>query len=64
MRMIQTLISIPTARRIVTPVFYYFGNFDDLYLYSLHNRAYGDTMTGLFQQISKIESKKWTLLSF
>ena len=62
--LIKTVISVPAARKIVTPMFYYFGNFDDLYLYSLHDREYGDTMSSLFQQISEIEARKWSLLSF
>ena len=34
-------IAVPAARRIASPLFYYFGNFDDLFLYSFHRRAYG-----------------------
>ena len=62
--LVKNIIDVPTARKIVTPLFYYFSNFDDLYLYSLHNREYSDAMNSLFQQIANIENKKWTLLSF
>lgn len=64
LQLIKAVISVPAARKIVTPLFYYFGNFDDLFLYSLHGREYGDAMNSLFEQISSIEAHKWSLISF
>ena len=48
------VISIPAARRIASPLFYYFGNFDDLFLYSFHNRTYSETMKYVFGEINQI----------
>lgn len=64
MQLTYAAIQIPAARKIATPLFYYFGNFDDLYLYSLHKREYGDTMNSLFSYISGLEANKWSILSF
>ena len=47
-------ISLPSGRRIVYPLFYFFGNFDDIYLYSFHDGFYGRVAEGLFSDISDI----------
>ena len=44
-------ISLPSGRRIVYPLFYFFGNFDDIYLYSFHDAFYGRVAEGLFSDI-------------
>jgi len=40
----KTAISVPGGRKIISPIFYYFGNYDDLSLYKRHFREYGNTM--------------------
>lgn len=55
------IISIPAARSIM-PIFYYFGNFDDLQLYMYHDRLYGSTMQDIFWHINDIENAKWALI--
>ena len=37
------MASVPSLRRL-SPTFYFFANFDDLYLYSFHDRLYGNVM--------------------
>ena len=54
------MISVPAVRKIAS-IFYYFGNFDDLYLYMYHDRLYGPTMQDLFTHINVIENAKWQL---
>lgn len=54
-------MAVPTMRKIL-PIFYYFGNFDDLYLYMYHDRLYGPTMNELFSNINDIETAKWSLV--
>jgi hypothetical protein len=58
------LISIPGARRVISPVFYYFGIFDDMFLYQYYNRTYGDTISAFFVNINEIESKKWSIIDY
>lgn len=58
------MISIPGARKVITPFFYYFGIFDDLYLYQFHDRVYGNTMNSVFKEINEIENSKWSVLSY
>lgn len=60
--MTKKLISVPAAR-IIAPIFYYFGNFDDLYLYMYHDRLYGSTMKELFMHINVIETAKWQIVN-
>ncbi len=55
--------SMPVARRVATPLFYYFGVFDDLFFYQFHDRTYGPTMTDLFDQINQIEYQKWSIIN-
>jgi hypothetical protein len=55
------VISFPSARKIA-PIFYYFGNFDDLYLYMYHDRVYGSTMQEVFSHINDIERAKWSVV--
>jgi hypothetical protein len=57
-------ISIPAARRIVTPLFFYFGIFDDIYLYQFHDRLYGDTMNAVFNMINNVQIAKWSLFNY
>lgn len=59
----KNIMSVPALRRIC-PIFYFFANFDDLYLYCYHDRLYGNVMTGLFNELSDIEGKKWSLLGY
>ena len=61
---ITKLISIPGARRIISPVFYYFGIFDDLQLYQYHDREYGEVMTSLFETINSVEDQKWKIINY
>ena len=57
------MISVPSLRRL-SPTFYFFANFDDLYLYSFHDRHYGKVMNELFSELSVIESTKWSLFGY
>jgi hypothetical protein len=57
------LISVPAARCTLKPIFYLFGTFDDLYLYSFHDRKYGNAIKTLFLHINTLENAKWTLIS-
>lgn len=47
------VISVPGMRRLA-PIFYYFGNFDDLQLYLYHDRKYGSVMGELFTKVNEI----------
>ena len=51
--MTNIAISMPSARRII-PLFYYFGSFDDLFLYTYHDRLYNPIMSEVFTHISDI----------
>jgi hypothetical protein len=57
-------ISIPSARRLVSFLFFYFGIFDDIYLYQFHDRLYGDTMNAVFNIINNIQTTKWSLFNY
>ena len=57
-------MSIPGARRVVSPVFYYFGIFDDLFLFQYHDREYGQAMRSFFGKINEIELKKWSIIDY
>ena len=59
-----TIIAIPGARRYASPLFYFFGIFDDLFLYQFHDRIFGLTMTAVFENINTIEYKKWSLVNY
>lgn len=48
----KTIISVPGARRVVSPLFYYFGIFDDIYFYQFQDRVYGQTMNTVFKQLN------------
>lgn len=62
--LLKKLISIPGARRVVSPVFYYFGAFDDIYLFQFHDRVYGETMKAVFATLNDIERSKWSLFDY
>lgn len=49
----KDMMSVPSLRS-VSPTFYFFANFDDLFLYVFHDRLYGDVMTGLFNELTDI----------
>ena len=49
------LISVPGARRTVTPLFYYFGIFDDHSFYQFHDRVYSPTMNEFFGNINDVQ---------
>jgi hypothetical protein len=49
---------------VLSPVFYYFCIFDDIYLFQFHDRLYGAAMNNLFANINDIQSKKWSLLDY
>jgi len=51
---LSEMISIPAARSAISPLFYYFGNFDAIYLFMFHDRIYGDTLNSLLGNISQI----------
>jgi hypothetical protein len=36
----KNVISVPSMRKL-SPIFFFFSNFDDLYLYMFHDRLYG-----------------------
>lgn len=63
MSLFKEVIEIPAARGIVTPLFYYFSNFDDFFFYQFHDRTYSETINQLFSHISDIESMKWSLIN-
>lgn len=52
MDIIKFLISIPAARRVISPIFYFFGIFDDIYLFQFHDRLYGETMKTVFENLN------------
>ena len=64
LEMIKTVISVPATRRVVSPLFYYFGVFDDIYFYQFQDRRYGDTMTAVFSELDDIQAKKWSIVSY
>lgn len=49
---------------MISPVFYYFGIFDDIYLFQFHDRVYGETMTAVFTTLNDIESSKWSIFNY
>jgi hypothetical protein len=49
----KEVISVPAMRKL-SPIFFYFSSFDDLYLYMFHDRLYGPTMNELFIQVNAI----------
>jgi hypothetical protein len=58
------VITVPGARKAITPFFYYFGVFDDLYLYQFHDRVYGETMNAVLAKVNDIENSKWTVFTY
>lgn len=62
-QLLQRAASLPSGRRLVYPLFYFFGNFDDLYLYSFHGFYYGRVAEYIFNQIEDIEKAQWSLLN-
>lgn len=52
--LLAQMISIPAARKFISPAFVYFGIFDDLYLYQFHDRLYGATINDLFSNLNGI----------
>ena len=57
-------ISVPGARRVLSPLFYYFGVFDDIYFYQFQDREYGETMKAVFSQLNEIQTSKWGVVSY
>ena len=55
---------MPGARRLISPFFYFFGAFDDLFFYQFHDRNYGVTMTQVLRYINEIEKKKWSAVTY
>lgn len=56
---LSTVISVPGARAVITPIFYLFGNFDNFFLYQYHDRTYNPVVNDFFNQINNLEAKKW-----
>lgn len=59
----KVMMGVPSLRS-VSPTFYFFATFDDLYLYSFHDRHYGSVMTELFGELGAIENTKWSLFGY
>lgn len=59
----KVMMSVPSLRS-VSPTFYFFATFDDLYLYSFHDRHYGNVIKELFGELSAIENEKWSLFGY
>ena len=50
---------IPGSRKILRPIFMFFGNFDDLWLYNYINTTYDHVIQDTFDSIQKLEDEKW-----
>lgn len=57
------LNKVPGSRRVLRPVFFYYPNLDDIYMYSYHDRLYGPTAQTVLDRLSLLQSNKWELLN-
>ncbi len=48
------LNKIPGSRKILRPLFMFFGNFDDLWLYNYINTTYDHIVQDTFDSIQKL----------
>ena len=55
---------IPGSRKIIKPVFSFFINFDDIWLYIYHPREYNKVVNTFFAMNEALESEKYKLLPF
>jgi len=58
------LNKVPNSRRLLRPLFSFFSNFDDLWLYNYVNATYNPVMQSTFDLIQKLEEEKWELVKF
>lgn len=59
-----TLNSLPGGRTILKPIFAFFINFDDLWLYIYHPRQYNKVINTIFAITQSLEAEKWKLIPF
>ncbi len=60
----RALNKVPGVRKILSPIFSFFFNFDDLWLYNYHPRQYNTVFQSLLDTINDIEDEKWELIPF
>jgi hypothetical protein len=61
---IELLNSLPGSRTIIKPVFSFFVNFDDVWLYIYHQREYNKITNTFFAMNQALETEKWKILPF
>jgi len=46
--------TVPGSRKVLQPIFTFFVNFDDLWLYNYHEREYDIVVASVFDSVQKL----------